>query len=122
MLTHEAIEERAWMGLNALRELLADKRRDFENSLYLTSVSESEFDFLRRAALLAALVSANQAALVAGVADSSDADLRRKRGEALAHDLDVLSKLVESFARDLTRQARALNDMQKHVHRAAMPT
>ncbi len=119
MLTDEAMEERAWCGLSILRQILADKRRDFENGHYLTSVSDAEFDHYRRYALLGALVVEHRdllaKALVAEAASTAGGDRLR----AASGELDQLAGVLHSLATRLDSVAGDVRSVQEQVWRAS---
>ena len=119
MLTEEAMEERAWCGLSILRQILGDKRRDFENSHYLTSVSDADFDHYRRVALLGALVVEHRDLLTKALAAEAESEAGGDRLRAASGELHELAGVLHSLAARLDSVAGDVRSVQEQVWRAS---
>src|SRR5688572_7200249 len=115
MLTMEALEERAWQGLTALRRFLGEKRQDFENSFYPTSISDAEFDHYRRFAVLAALVKAERETLLRRVLAESHGRARNDAIQATITDLDHLIGALSSLSARLDSLARDVQTVRGQI-------
>lgn len=119
MLTDEAMEERAWCGLSSLRQVLGDKRRDFENSHYLTSASDVKFDRYRSYALLGALVVEHRDLLAKALAAGAASEGGGERLRAASDELDQLAVVLHSLAAHLDSVAADVRSVQEQVLRAS---
>src|SRR5688500_3558013 len=108
MLTWEAIEERRWGGLSHLRSLLGPALREFEDRLYPTSVTESQYDALHRSVLLAAMVTQNMDALIAAVRSGADP---QALAEGVAQDLHLLRARLAHLERDAAKWGRNIDSV-----------
>ncbi len=64
MLTDSAMYKRRWGQFPTLGKVLEPARAEFEKRVYPTSVSDTEFDYIRRLLSVAALVAASRGTLV----------------------------------------------------------
>jgi hypothetical protein len=117
MLSSEASEEREWCGLLTLRRILGDKRGSFVNSKYLTSVSDSEIDFLSRFALIAALTTAHRDTLSQAIMAEPSDDRRRTLADAVLSDLHHLSGALYSLASRLEAIGEDVRSVRADVER-----
>jgi hypothetical protein len=118
MLTTEALEERAWAGLNTLRRFLGGKRHEFENGLYPTSISDSDFDLFRRFAVLAALVVHERETLVTELRAQSE-EQRGASVRATMSDLDTLGGTLRALSSRLNSLAEEVRRVQSQVSSSA---
>jgi hypothetical protein len=114
MLTFEALNERKWGGLPALRKVLESKRVP-ESHFGLTSVSDSVFDWFHRTLEVALTVTGNEPDIAKAAQASSEellADLRRLQ-EAL--------RGVMSFVEDTSRNIRQIEEAVDRAGRNPLP-
>jgi hypothetical protein len=117
MLTSEEIEARAWCGMSTLRRVLGDKRAAFENSLYPTSISSSEFDLISCIALIGALTSAHRTVLGEAIKAQPAGPERELLARGIYSDLGHLSGALRSFAARLDEIGKAVGSLQTDVIR-----
>jgi hypothetical protein len=98
MLTTEAIESRAWLGLESLRKILGPKRVEFENGFYPTSISIAEVDQYRPVAIVAALVVQHRETLTQSVAAVSSEGERNSGRSQVLHELHELQGVLHMLA------------------------
>lgn len=113
MLSQTGIYNLHWTRFPFLGTVLDAKWTEFSNSFYSTSISEAEFDQLRRLVVTAALVSRFRDDLLGAVQAGGGDRERARRSDALECDLLDLSKGVWS-AEEYVRQRR--RELEEAVH------
>ena len=118
MLTEEAMNSREWVGLVTLRQMLGDKRlQEFENSHYVTSVSNIELDHYRRVAAIAGLVLHERKMLVEGLGLQASQPEARLNRDAILMDLQLLADSLRSLSDRLATLAEEVRSVQGQVYR-----
>jgi hypothetical protein len=113
MLSSEAEEQRKWRGRNALRRVLADKLGDFEQNMYVTSVSDPAIDKLRPMAILASLVGHERDTLRRAI----DAERSWKSKQSLAQEIKDDISHLRSYLNAITSSLVGLDRELESVYR-----
>ena len=115
MLSNEALAERRWMGLQYLRSLLEPYGKDVEAAVSPTSISDSEFENIRNAIELAALVSETRDAMLAAVRGSeSQTELR---AAAALRDLRFIQHALEGAHQRISKCMEEIEALCREVQR-----
>ncbi|MEJ7812483.1 MAG: hypothetical protein WKG32_18880 [Gemmatimonadaceae bacterium] len=108
--------KRLWGDMDFLRSVLEPKRREFENSQYLSSIDDTNLDWLRRLLSLAALVAASRNDLLAAIRGGESVTEREERARAAALELLELRerlRLGEHIVAKAARDVAGVLDMMR---------